>query len=113
MRAWAWVLLTAAVLSLPVDFWQIRAMQARLRAGDGIGTIRACKFLAGSGAVTAAGLFGHTFLDQRLTWPAASVWLCLSKAFAHTGVLVIGIAVCCRVFYKRGKALLPEAGRKI
>lgn len=50
-----WILLTVFILALTAGFWFLKIVVSRMKAGDGKGTLRACRRLAVSWAAAVAG----------------------------------------------------------
>ena len=50
-----WILLTVFILALTAGFWFLKIVVSRMKAGDGEGTLRACRRLAVSWAAAVAG----------------------------------------------------------
>ena len=103
-----WILLTVFILALTAGFWFLKIVVSRMKAGDGKGTLRACRRLAVSWAAAVAGEYGCELVNRLANHPEAVLW----REFLICGLRPLPFAlvgaVSCWVFWKKGKTLCEK-----
>lgn len=100
-----WILLAVFILALAASFWFLKITASRIKAGDGEGTLRACRRLAVSWAAAVAGWYGCELVNRLTNHPEAVLWRELLICGLHPLPYALVGAVGCWVFWKKGKAL--------